>query len=86
MKNKLIIITVICIFVLIYSVSNCKSIDNDDDNGLCHELDGHNVSEDGSCHKEGLYDPLNNCVECHGPDLTGTENAPSCYKCHGKEW
>ncbi len=27
-----------------------------------------------------------NCVSCHGADLRGSGQAPSCYSCHGKKW
>jgi len=46
----------------------------------------HTISKDGKMHKPGLNDPGTNCASCHGSDLRGTETAPSCYECHGKEW
>ncbi len=41
-------------------------------------------------HKEGLYEPTENCTECHGENLEGgsykSTSAPSCSKCHGPTW
>jgi hypothetical protein len=31
-------------------------------------------------------DPFNNCTLCHGSDLMGEGNAPSCFECHGQVW
>ena len=46
----------------------------------------HTDSEDGYLHASDKDNPLVDCVECHGADLTGDTGAPSCYKCHGAEW
>ncbi|MFH2129994.1 MAG: hypothetical protein ABIK68_06440 [bacterium] len=46
----------------------------------------HTVSEEGVYHAPGLKTPLDNCVACHGSDLRGKDNAPSCYLCHGNKW
>jgi hypothetical protein len=57
----------------------------------CHDdvwsaLAIHTVSQDGVYHAPGLNSPLVNCVSCHGSDLLGSGNAPSCYQCHGNKW
>jgi hypothetical protein len=46
----------------------------------------HTISKDGFLHKNGLDQPLSNCVSCHGSDLKGGTTAVSCYECHDKEW
>jgi len=46
----------------------------------------HTISKDGTMHKPGLDQPLTNCVNCHGADLTGGTVGVSCYTCHGKKW
>ncbi|MEN8154405.1 MAG: hypothetical protein ABFR75_10325 [Acidobacteriota bacterium] len=46
----------------------------------------HDINMGGDCHKEGLYDPLNNCASCHGQNLEGSGDTPSCFQCHGKKW
>jgi cytochrome c553 len=46
----------------------------------------HTINKGGHLHKSGLNDPLTNCVSCHGSDLKGGTEAPSCYSCHGKKW
>ena len=46
---------------------------------------GHILYENGVFHRPGLWDPLTNCVGCHGADLKG-DRGPSCYSCHGPEW
>ena len=46
----------------------------------------HAVSSSGVMHKNGLSNPLTNCVECHGTDLKGGDVGVSCYSCHGKKW
>lgn len=45
----------------------------------CHNLDGASRGH----HIPGRQDPWNNCVLCHGPDLTGAMG-PSCMGCHGE--
>jgi hypothetical protein len=34
----------------------------------------------------GYKDPAQNCTECHGNDLKGDEDAPSCFTCHDQNW
>jgi hypothetical protein len=46
----------------------------------------HDVNNSGVWHGEGLDDPPANCTECHGDDLRGTPETPSCYDCHGSQW
>lgn len=46
----------------------------------------HNDNEDGVGHASDKDDPYNDCVRCHGSDLTGDGTAPSCYECHGAKW
>jgi len=46
----------------------------------------HTISKEGKMHKPGLNDPGTNCGTCHGSDLRGSDTAPSCFECHGKEW
>lgn len=46
----------------------------------------HTVSENGVRHKPGHDRPFTNgCTACHGSTLQGG-SAPSCTKCHGREW
>ena len=41
----------------------------------------------GAMHAPGYEIPYtSHCTECHGPALTGTAQAPSCYSCHGSRW
>ena len=81
MKNKKLIILIICITIL-FIISNCKTSEIND----CNAPEDHIISKDGICHKEGLNNPLNDCTACHGNDLRGNGDTPSCYKCHGKKW
>ena len=60
--------------------------DDDDDGSASNAPADHTVNQDGVRHLTGLRDPENNCTACHGEDLRGSETAPSCYSCHGKEW
>ncbi len=41
----------------------------------------HTEDNGGVMHAPGKSDPLTNCVDCHGTDLTGGDG-PSCYDCH----
>ena len=58
----------------------------------CHynKWDGtsdHDVLVYGVGHKAQYNNPLNSdCTQCHGADLQGSIDAPSCYKCHGAKW
>ena len=46
----------------------------------------HTVSRNGVRHAPGLDTPLQSCASCHGADLRGTAETPSCYSCHGQKW
>ena len=51
----------------------------------------HNIllgsQNNGAFHAFGYELPYTyHCTECHGPALTGTAQAPSCYSCHGSRW
>jgi len=46
----------------------------------------HTVNQDGVGHAPGLGDPDANCAGCHGSDLRGDGDVPSCFSCHGQEW
>ena len=46
----------------------------------------HTVDLNGAMHLPQYDDPDNNCFKCHGLDLEGTEQAPSCFACHDKNW
>ncbi|MDH5559614.1 MAG: hypothetical protein OEY59_02010 [Deltaproteobacteria bacterium] len=46
----------------------------------------HTVVINNARHATGHYDPEANCVDCHGSDLKGTKDAPSCYSCHWGVW
>lgn len=37
-------------------------------------------------HREGYENPGITCTKCHGSDLKGDDDTPSCYECHGKNW
>lgn len=45
----------------------------------------HTVDKAGVFHRDGLEDPLINCVECHGADLRGGRGT-NCYSCHDDRW
>ncbi len=46
----------------------------------------HTKNKDGYLHAPELKTPIGYCDACHGADLTGGVNAPSCFKCHGNKW
>jgi len=48
--------------------------------------ENHTIDKSGAYHKPGLYDPMINCVSCHGDDLRGGTADQSCFSCHGKNW
>jgi hypothetical protein len=60
----------------------CSSATESDDNAP----QDHTINKDGIMHKSGLDNPGVNCVSCHGSNLRGGDEAPSCYKCHGQKW
>ncbi|MDX2469847.1 MAG: cytochrome c3 family protein [SAR324 cluster bacterium] len=58
----------------------------------CHynKWDGaadHDVLVYGVGHKAQYNNPLSSdCTDCHGSNLKGSKDAPSCYTCHGAKW
>jgi hypothetical protein len=54
--------------------------------GSVNPPEDHTVNKDGVRHKNGLQNATQNCVSCHGQDLTGGSAGISCYSCHGKKW
>jgi len=76
MKKLLFFFTVLLFFACSDSGTNSKYDPPSD----------HTISKDGHKHKSGLNNPLQNCISCHGEDLRGSSQAPSCYECHGKKW
>ncbi len=46
----------------------------------------HVKDKDGVMHKRGYKAPFGDCTNCHGEELRGEGRAPSCYRCHGREW
>jgi hypothetical protein len=46
----------------------------------------HTVDLGGVGHVEGFGEPVQNCSECHGGDLQGTDEAPTCFSCHDQKW
>jgi hypothetical protein len=46
----------------------------------------HMVNISGFFHKSGHANPERECVECHGAQLEGTGDSPSCLLCHGNLW
>jgi hypothetical protein len=78
-----ILIYMIFVFFLIFLVS-CKSTTEPETN--YNPPEDHTISKEGKMHKPGLNDPGTNCASCHGAELRGSDTAPSCYECHGKEW
>ena len=63
-------------------------------NAACEKVQGpdynpppdHTLSKDGYLHKTGLDTPLQNCLSCHGADLSGGTSGVSCFECHGTKW
>ena len=74
---------IVLVFILLFFVSCDKSTDPQSN---YNPPEDHSISKDGAMHKPGLGDPETNCVSCHGSNLRGSEEAPSCFECHGKEW
>jgi len=69
-------------FISIVVIIACSSSTDPNSNAPAD----HTINKDGRMHKPGLNDPQDNCTECHGTELQGTDSAPSCLKCHDKEW
>ena len=75
------------IFVLVFFVLYFASCEKSTDPQSNYDPPGdHTIRKEGIMHKPGLNDPVLNCASCHGSNLRGSEEAPSCYECHGKEW
>jgi len=74
----------IFLFVLAFLIISCDK--STDPQSNYNPPDDHTISKEGVMHKPGLSDPEENCASCHGSELRGSETAPSCYECHGKEW
>lgn len=49
-------------------------------------LTQHDINLDGVNHGEKLYSNEKNCTACHGINLNGNGNIPSCYSCHDALW
>lgn len=64
--------------LLIIFIYGCKTVSD--------VPEDHDVNKGGTMHKTGLTDPENNCTACHGINLTGSGNVPSCFNCHGRNW
>ena len=74
-KTMMILLTLL----LLLAVGGCK----DDDDEL---PSSHTVNKGGALHASGLNSPEGDCTSCHGGSLTGGDEAPSCYECHGQKW
>jgi hypothetical protein len=46
----------------------------------------HSVDLGGFGHLAGYEDPVSNCMSCHGSDLMGEDEIPSCFACHDQKW
>ncbi|MDT8447601.1 MAG: hypothetical protein RRB13_11980 [bacterium] len=73
------LVKVILILLLAAALMGCKE---DDDERPAD----HTVNKNGSYHAPNLNEPRTYCVSCHGSDLRGGGEAPSCYSCHGQKW
>lgn len=74
------------LFLMIFLLFFVVSCDSEEDYPQYNPPADHTISKDGVMHKSGLSDPLLNCSDCHGDDLTGGTSQVSCYECHGAEW
>ena len=70
--------------ILAGSLVACE--DDDDFTPSPNTPASHTVSQDGIRHLPGLRDPDTECTACHGADLRGDGEVPSCFECHGREW
>ncbi len=78
MKQIYMFATVILISFLVTACDNSASIyDAPSD---------HTNNQDGAMHKPGKSRPIENCITCHGDDLTGGTVGVSCFECHGNKW
>jgi len=64
----------------------CAACGGNDPTGASNAPASHTVSQGGVRHAPGLNTPQQSCTSCHGADLRGGADAPSCYSCHGKKW
>lgn len=74
------------LFLMIFLLCFVVSCDDEEDYPQYNPPADHTISKEGVMHKSGLSDPLQNCTDCHGADLTGGTSQVSCYECHGQEW
>jgi hypothetical protein len=77
LMNRLVLL--LAVFVMGFAVSGCNS-------GPVRNGYPHTVDNGGVMHGEGIADPLANCTECHGANLEGTADTPSCTSCHERRW
>jgi cytochrome c553 len=74
-------------FLIFLSSLFLISCQNSIENPLTNDAPAdHTLNKSGALHKSGLNDPLNNCISCHGNDLTGGTSGVSCFSCHGRKW
>lgn len=76
----------VCLFFVFLMVIVMSSCEKTNDPPKYSPPSDHVISKDGSLHKSGLDQPLNNCTSCHGSELDGGTSGVSCYECHGKKW
>lgn len=69
-----------------YSCHGAKWEDEDHDHDSPDE--DHDVLKGGYYHAEDPDEPWDSCDDgdCHGSDLKGGEDGPSCFTCHGQKW
>ncbi len=68
--------------VVLYGLLACENPSESDNN----PPSDHSLNIGGIMHKEGLNNPQENCVSCHGADLKGGSSGISCFDCHGTKW
>ena len=76
-------VRILFVFLIVVVISSCEKTN---DIPKYSPPSDHTISKDGTMHKSGLDQPLNNCASCHGSDLEGGTTGVSCYECHGKKW
>jgi len=75
---------ILLLFMLLISCSrNSDSVNGPDSTNPPAD---HTISKDRVRHKPGLSNASQNCISCHGQDLSGGSVGVSCYSCHGKKW